>query len=53
MTHSTEFIILFMTNIFAVHSERDNIVLHDLYQVDEITIEIEKWKQKVAGRQLY
>ena len=28
---------------------RLNIVLHDSYQVDEIVMEIEKWKQKVSG----
>ena len=28
---------------------RSNIVLHDSYQVDEIVMEIEEWKQKVPG----
>ena len=28
---------------------RLNIVLHDSYQVDEIVMEIEEWKEKVPG----
>ena len=28
---------------------RWNIVLHELYQADEIVTEIEEWKQKVLG----
>ena len=28
---------------------RSNIVLHDSYQVAEIVVELEEWKQKVPG----
>ena len=31
---------------------RLSIALHDLYQVDEVVIEIEEWKQKVPGNSI-